>query len=86
LTIVISLAQGVLIYVLLECRVISWGLGEVHIYIRAATSKGMLVGKRGKLSLLETKGNMAFKGVLRGVEGGSSLGVGLGIDSRSNRF
>ena len=80
LTTLISLAQAGLIYVLLECRVISWVLGEVHIYIRAVTSKRMLVESRGKLSLLETKGHMAFKSVLRGVEGGSSLGVGLGID------
>ena len=61
-------------------------LGEVRIYIRAATSKRMLVGNRSKLSLLETKDNMAFRSVLRGVEGGSSLGVGLGIDLSVNRF
>ena len=61
-------------------------LGEVRIYIRAATSKRVLVENRGQWGLLETKGNMAFRDVLRGVEGGFSLGVGLGIDLGVNRF
>ena len=37
----------------------------MRIYIRAATSKRVLVENRGQLGLLETKGNMAFKSVLR---------------------
>ena len=64
----ISLAQVVSIYVLLRHGVISW---SASIYM-GLISKG-IEGKSGKSA-------MPFRSVLRGVEGGSSLGVGLGID------
>jgi hypothetical protein len=42
----------------------------MHLYM-CTSSKRMRGAIRGQKGLLETKGNMPFKSVLRGVEGGS---------------